>query len=65
MVKVERIEKSIRIIPFDGKQSSWRMCSYKFLAVAIRKVYKHILVKSIRTVRRSARLGTGDEEDQE
>ena len=65
MVKDERIQMSIRIIPFDGKQSSWRMWSYKFLAVAMRKGYKHILVESRSTVRRSARLGTGDEEDQE
>ena len=64
MVKDERIEKSIRIIPFDGKQSSWRMWSYKFLAVAMRKGYKHILIESRITLRKSSRLGTGDEDDQ-
>ena len=60
MVKDERIENPIRIIPFDGQQSSWRMWSYKLLSVAMRKGYKYILVESRSTVRRSVRLDTGD-----
>ena len=61
----EKIGNLIRIISFDGKQSSWKMWPYKFLAVAMRKGYKHILVESRSTVRRSARLCTVDEYDQE
>ena len=64
MVKDKIIVKKIRIIPFDGKQSSWRMWSYKFLEVEMRKRYKHILVESRISLRRSARLGIGDEDNE-
>ena len=37
-------EKSVRIIPFSGKKSDWRIWSRRFLAAAAKKKYKNVLL---------------------
>ena len=37
-------EKTIRVIPFSGKQEEWRMWSRKFLARAKIRGYKEVLL---------------------
>ena len=40
----ENNERSIRILPFNGKQENWSIWEEKFLARAKRKGYKNILL---------------------
>ena len=47
------MDKAIQILPFDGKQSSWRMWSQQFLARALLKKYKKILIGSIKAPKAS------------
>ena len=44
MTDKEGTEKSVRIIPFSGKKSDWRIWSRHLLAVAGKKKYKNILL---------------------
>ena len=37
-------ERSIRVLPFSGKSSDWKIWSRKFLARANRRGYKNILL---------------------
>jgi len=43
----EGSDKAIRIIPFSGKQQDWRMWSKKFLARALMKGYKEVLLGTV------------------
>ena len=40
----ESIERSLRILPFNGEQEKWRMWSRQFLACAHKKGYKKVLL---------------------
>ena len=40
----EGTERSVRIIPFSGKKSDWRIWSRRFLAAAGKKKYKDVLL---------------------
>ena len=40
-------DKAIRVIPFDGKKEHWHMWSKKFLAKAIVKKYKQVLLGEV------------------
>ena len=40
----EGTERSVRIIPFNGKKSDWRIWSRRFLAAAGKKKYKNVLL---------------------
>ncbi len=33
----------IRVLPFLGKESEWRMCSRKFIATSVARGYKDVL----------------------
>jgi hypothetical protein len=41
------IEKSLKLIPFSGKSEDWRMWSRKFLARAVVKKYREILLGEV------------------
>jgi hypothetical protein len=56
-------EKPIRTIPFDGKQSNWRMWSRKCLARAAMKAFKDVLLGLVQVPPDSKVLDPSDPSD--
>ena len=51
---IETEERSIRILTFLVKEEDWDMWSKKFLAMAVRKKYKKILLGDIMVPKENA-----------
>jgi len=65
MTDKEGTEKSVRIIPFSGKKSDWRIWSRRFLTAEAKKKYKNVLLGIDSVPADSETLGESNNTDAE
>ena len=59
----QEIERTVKLVPFSGKQEDWRKWSWKFLARAAIKKYEGILLGETQVPRFDAEFDDDNEEN--